>query len=85
MFVKYSQGGKINHGFSKYLVEEESELSKAPVNCSFGDIVYVVHTSEYWMMDRNHTWYPMTANGKSGIECDCVEELTVWGELPENN
>ena len=83
MFMKYSQGGKVGHGFSKYIVEEESELSKAPVNCGFGDIVYVVHTSEYWMMDRSKRWYPMAANGKGAIECDCIEEMTIWGNIPE--
>ena len=84
MYLKYSQGGKIGHSFSKYIVEDESELSTAPTNCSMGDIVYVVHTSEYWMMDRSKKWYPM-AGGKGPIECDCVEEMTIWNELPEPN
>ena len=82
MYLKYYQGGKIGHSFSKYIVEDESELSTAPANCSMGDIVYVVHTSEYWMMDRSKKWYPMNP-GKGPFECDCVEEMTIWNELPE--
>ena len=84
MFVKYSQGGKIAHNFSKYIAEDETDLAKAPPTCDFGDIAYVVHTAEYWMMDTKGTWYPMSANGKDGIVCDCVEEMTIWGQLPEN-
>ena len=83
MFLKYSQGNKIEHSFSKYIVEDEEELSEAPNNCTIGDIVYVVHTGEYWMMDRSKAWYPMTTSGKGPIICDCVEEMTFWNELEE--
>lgn len=83
MFLKYSQGNKIEHSFSKYIVEDEEELSEAPNNCTIGDIVYVVHTGEYWMMDRSRAWYPMSTPGKGPIICDCIEEMTIWEELQE--
>jgi hypothetical protein len=34
-------------------------------------------------MDRSKRWYPMNANGKDAIECDCIEEMTIWGNIPE--
>ena len=83
MYLKYSQGNRIGHSFSKYIVEDEADLTKAPSKCTMGDIVYVVHTGEYWMMDRSKTWYPMTTPNKGPIVCDCIEELTVWNELEE--
>lgn len=82
MFLKYSQGNKIGHSFSKYIVEDEANLAKAPSGCTMGDIVYVVHTAEYWMMDRKQTWYPMKV-GKEPIVCNCIDELTIWNELEE--
>ena len=84
MYLKYSQGGKVGYSFSRYIVNDESELEKAPKDCSMGDIVYVIHTSEYWMMDKDKNWYPMSAH-KDPINCDCVDEMTIWGEIPENN
>jgi hypothetical protein len=34
------------------------------------------------MIDGNGVWYPMKSD-KDPIECDCVDEMTIWDELPE--
>ena len=81
MILKYSQGNKINYSFSKYLVEDEAELTSLGSKCNLGDIAYVIHTSEYWIIDSKHTWYPLTNKSSDPIECDCVEEMTIWNEL----
>lgn len=48
-----------------------------------GSTVYVISTGETWMMDSTGKWHVMGSIRKEPIECDCVEELTIWGDLPE--
>lgn len=81
MILKYSQGGKINYSFGKYMVDDEDELIPLGQKCDFGDTVYVIHTGEYWVMDSQHLWYPLTNKDKNPIKCNCVDEMTIWSEL----
>ena len=48
-----------------------------------GSTVYVITTGETWMIDSKGSWHIMGSIQKEPIECDCVEELTIWGDLPE--
>ena len=80
MYMKYSQGGKIGQNFSKFIIEDEAELSTMP-RCPMGTSVYVIRTSETWMADSTGTWYPVNTD-KDPIHCDCVEEMTIWNDLP---
>jgi hypothetical protein len=34
-------------------------------------------------MDSKGKWHIMSASQKEPITCDCVDELTIWGEIPE--
>ena len=82
MITQYGQGSKINHDMQKWLVEEESEIAKIP-KCLMGSSVYVITTGETWMIDSKGLWHIMGSIQKDPIACDCVEELTIWGDLPE--
>ena len=82
MITKFAQGNKVNYDIQKWLVEEESELSTIP-RCIIGSTAYVISTAESWMMDSKGKWHVMNFSGKSPVECDCVEELTIWSNLPE--
>ena len=82
MIIKYAQGNKISYNMRKYLVEEESELPQIP-RCNMGSTAYVITTGESWMMDSKGNWHVMGSIEKEPIQCDCVEELTIWGDLPE--
>ena len=82
MITQYGQGNKINHDMQKWLVEEESEIAKIP-KCLMGSSVYVIATGETWMIDSKGLWHIMGSTQKDPIACDCVEELTIWGDLPE--
>lgn len=81
MILKYFQNGKVNYSFNKYLLEDEEELVKLGERCSYGDIGYVIHTGEYWIIDSKRVWYPLNNGDKDPIECDCVEEMTIWKDL----
>ena len=83
MVIKYCQGDKINFDIVKWVVEEESEISNLPKSV-IGSTAYVITTGESWMADSKGSWHIMNAaSDKDPIACDCVEELTIWDELPE--
>ena len=49
-----------------------------------GSSAYVITTGESWMMDSKGRWHVMGSTiSKDPVVCDCVEELTIWGNLPE--
>ena len=48
-----------------------------------GSTAYVITTGETWMMDSKGSWHVMGSIEKEPIQCDCVDELTIWGDLPE--
>lgn len=81
MVRKLSQGNRIAYSVSKYLCDDVSEISKIS-KCPMGSTVYVIHTRDTYMLDSKGVWYCCTSNAPP-IECDCVEELTIWNEIPE--
>ena len=82
MIKKFAQGGKIQYEISKWAVDTEADLTNIK-EARMGDIAFVIQKSESWMLDSNSTWYNVTDATKDPIKCDCVSELTIWGELPE--
>lgn len=81
MYTKFANGNKISYDISKYIVDDEEDLTTIPM-CNMGSSAYVIHTGESWILDSNGRWYVTTGN-KDSIECDCVSELTIWGDLQE--
>lgn len=82
MIKKLSQGNRINYDITKWLVEDVEELKTLPVS-SMGSTAFVIHTADTYMLDSKRTWYCITSD-QVPVECDCVEELTIWNTLPEN-
>lgn len=84
MIKKFSQNNKIQYSITKWLIDEVEDIKKLPPS-PMGSTAFVIHTSETYMVDSSKkTWYPINRNssGSGPIECDCVEELTIWGDLP---
>lgn len=83
MIRKLSTRRKNNFYYTNYLVEDETDLQKIS-DSEIGDVAFVIHTSEHWMADSQHVWYPINNKNKGPIQCDCVSELTIWKDLGEN-
>lgn len=82
MFRKLSTRKKNGFFYSNYIVEDEADLKEIKKS-NMGDVAYVIHASEHWMCDSKHTWYSINDKNKGPIECDCVEEMTIWEDLKE--
>jgi hypothetical protein len=81
MISKLRQGNKVAQNLAEYVVDDIADLSKLP-KAFMGSTVYVIHTQETYMIDSKGIWYPMDSDSPP-VECDCVEESTIWEELPE--
>ena len=81
MISKIRQGTRTLYTLSEFVVDDVEDVAKLPKS-SMGSTVYVIHTKETYMADSQGIWYPTTGDNPP-VECDCVEELTIWGDLPE--
>ena len=81
MISKIRQGTRTLYTLSEFVVDNVEDVAKLPKS-PMGSTVYVIHTKETYMADSQGIWYPTTGDNPP-VECDCVEELTVWGDLPE--
>lgn len=81
MISKIRQGTRTLYTLSEYVVDDVEDVAKLP-RCSMGSTVYVIHTKETYMADSKGAWYPVNSDSDP-IPCDCIEESTIWEELPE--
>lgn len=66
-----------------YICDEKIDLSKA-TTAKMGNTAFVIHTSDIYVMDSQKVWYCITNSSADPVQCDCVEESTIWTEIPEN-
>jgi hypothetical protein len=48
---------------------------------TMGSEVYVIQEKRTYILGSDKTWYSKAVNDDAIIECDCVEELTIWEDL----
>ena len=81
MITKIRQGTRVSYNLSEFVVDDLSDVALLP-RCAMGSTVYVIHTKDTYIIDSKGIWYPKTSDNDP-IVCDCVEESTIWDELPE--
>ena len=47
-----------------------------------GNEVYVIDTQKTYILDSKGIWHSKAIGDNNKIECDCVEESTIWEDLP---
>ena len=48
-----------------------------------GSELYVIATKKTFVLDSKGIWHSKATGDNSTITCDCIEESTIWEELPE--
>ena len=78
---KIQQGNRFQNTYIKYVAETEADVKtiKTAPN-EMGSEVYVIENKETYILDSEGVWHPYS-DGKDPIECDCVEESTIWEEI----
>jgi hypothetical protein len=52
-----------------------------PNGGSMGNEVYVIETKKTYILDSKGKWHSKANGDNSVIECDCIEESTIWEEI----
>ena len=80
---KIQQGTRFQNTYIKYVAETTQDVKKIKTAPNeLGSEVYVIAEKETYILDSKGIWHPYS-EGKDPIECDCVEESTIWEPLPE--
>ena len=61
-------------------VEDAKKIKVTPNN--LGSEVYVIETKKGYVLDSKGVWHSKAVGDNDSIVCDCVEESTIWGEIP---
>ena len=80
---KLFQGNRYQNSFIMYVADTAEDVKKIKVSSAhMGSEVYVIETKKTYILDSKGTWHSKADD--STIECDCVEESTIWEDLKEN-
>lgn len=83
--LKIFQKGNYVNNYVKFVADTEEDVKKIkilPNGGSMGNEVYVIATQKKYILDSKGIWHSKAIGDNSIIECDCVEESTIWEELP---
>lgn len=82
MVQKLFQNGKFLASYMRYVAETIEDVKKIRVTPAFmGSEVYVIETSKTYILDSKGVWHSKSSSDNDSIECDCVEESTIWEDL----
>ena len=82
-FQKIFQGDRYTNNYKQYVADTPDDVKKIQVSSNGSDMgceVYVISTRKTYILDSKHAWHPKGEDGDA-IDCDCVEESTIWEEL----
>ena len=86
-YTKVFQNNRYQAHFVKFVADTAEDVKRMQVaDLTMGSEVYVIQEKRTYVLGGNKTWYSKAVNDDAVIECDCVEESTVWEELssPKN-
>lgn len=86
--LKIFQKGAYVNNHIKYVADTEEDVKTIkilPNGGSMGNEVYVIATQKTYILDSKGIWHSKATGDDTVIECDCVEESTIWEDLPSLN
>ena len=85
MFVKTFQNDRYLSSYIKFVADTIEDVKRIKITpAQMGSEVYVIENKKTYILDSKKTWHSKKDDDDDSIECDCVEELTIWDEIPEN-
>ena len=83
MFQKTYQNNRYQSSYVQYVADTAEDVKRIRVNSvAMGSEVYVIETKKTYILDSKGVWHSKAAGDNDQIICDCVEESTIWEDLP---
>ena len=81
--IKVFQNNRYQSHYVHFVADTAEDVKKLRVaTLAMGSEVYVIQEKRTYILGSDKLWYSKAVNDDAVIECDCVEESTVWEELP---
>ena len=81
---KVFQNNRYQSSYVEFVADTKEDVRKLNVsNLSMGSEVYIISEKKTYILDSKRVWHAKADNDDDIIECDCVEESTVWEQIPE--
>ena len=85
MFQKLYQNNRYQTHYIQYVADTTEDVKNIRVtSVQMGSEVYVIETQKTYILDSKGVWHSKKTGDNDKIECNCVEESTVWEELPNS-
>ena len=84
--LKILQKGQYVNNYVQFVADTEEDVKRIkilPNGGSMGNEVYVISSQKTYILDSKGVWHSKALGDDSKIECDCIEESTIWEELPK--
>ena len=79
---KIFQNNRYQNSYIHYVADTAEDVKKIKVTSShMGSEVYVIEDKKTYILDSKGIWHSKADD--STIECDCVEESTIWEDIVE--
>jgi hypothetical protein len=83
-YTKVFQNNRYQSHYVKFVADTAEDVKKLRVaNLTMGSEVYVIQEKRTYVLGSDEIWYSKAVNDDVVIECDCVEESTIWEDLPD--
>ena len=83
MFQKLYQNNRYQSSYIQFVADTTEDVKKIRVSSvHMGSEVYVIETQKTYVLDSKGVWHSKKTGDADKITCDCVEESTVWDDLP---
>jgi hypothetical protein len=84
-YTKVFQNNRYQSHYVKFVADTAEDVKKLRVaNLTMGSEVYVIQEKRTYVLGSDEIWYSKAVNDDVVIECDCVEESTIWEDLPNS-
>lgn len=82
-YIKMYQNNRYQSHYVRFVADTAEDVKKLRVaDLAMGSEVYVIQEKRTYILGSDEVWYSKAVNDDVVIECDCVEESTIWEDLP---
>lgn len=79
---KVYQNNRFQSNYIRFVADTADDVKKIRVSsANMGSEVYVIDTQKLYVLDSKGVWHSKKTGDGEAIECDCVEESTIWEPL----
>lgn len=83
-YIKMYQNNRYQSHYVRFVADTAEDVKKLRVaDLAMGSEVYVIQEKRTYILGSDEVWYSKAVNDDVVIECDCVEESTIWEDLSQ--